>query len=127
MNQMKKQLLKVFLSISFLLMISFSSVANKTSVEITAPEKADKGSEVTLVINVKHMGNTAAHFTDWVSIKINGKEVKRWKYTKKERPEAGNFKLEYKFTLNEKSTIVVKGNCNKHGSTGSKEVVIDIK
>jgi desulfoferrodoxin (superoxide reductase-like protein) len=94
---------------------------------VKAPEKAEKGSEVTIVINVKHMGNTAGHYTDWVSLKINGKEVKRWEYTKEERPEAANFKLEYKWTLDAKTTIEVKGNCNKHGSTGAKKAVIDLK
>ncbi len=123
---MKNQMLKTLFSVALVLIIPVSAMANKTSVELTAPEKAEKGSEVTVVIHVKHMGNSATHFTDWVSVKINGKEVKRWEYNKKERPEAGNFTLEYKFVLNEKSKIVVQGNCNKHGSAGPKEVVIDV-
>ena len=123
---MKNQMLKTLFSVALVLIIPVSAMANKTSVELTAPEKAEKGSEVTVVIHVKHMGNSATHFTDWVSVKINGKEVKRWEYNKKERPEAGNFTLEYKFVLNEKSKIVVQGNCNKHGSAGPKEVVIDL-
>ena len=123
---MKNQMLKTLFSVALVLIIPVSAMANKTSVELTAPEKAEKGSEVTVVIHVKHMGNSATHFTDWVSVKINGKEVKRWEYNKKERPEAGNFTLEYKFVLNEKSKIVVQGNCSKHGSAGPKEVVIDV-
>lgn len=123
---MKNQMLKTLFSVALVLFIPVSAMANKTSVELTAPEKAEKGSEVTVIIHVKHMGNSAPHFTDWVSVKINGKEVKRWEYNKKERPEAGNFTLEYKFVLNEKSKIVVQGNCYKHGSAGPKEVVIDV-
>jgi len=123
---MKNQMLKTLFSVALVLIIPVSAMANKTSVDLTAPEKAEKGSEVTVVIHVKHMGNSATHFTDWVSVKINDKEVKRWEYSKNERPEAGNFTLEYKFVLNEKSKIVVQGNCNKHGSAGPKEVVIDV-
>ena len=123
---MKNQLVKTMLSFALVLFIPVSAMSNKTSVDVTAPEKAEKGSEVTVVINVKHMGNSASHFTDWVAVKINGKEVKRWEYTKNERPEAGNFTLEYKFILKEKSKIEVQGNCNKHGSTGAKELVIDV-
>ena len=123
---MKKQMVKIFFSFALVLFLSASATANKTSVIITAPENAEKGSEVTVIINVKHMGNSATHFTDWVYLIINGKEVKRWEYTKEERPEAGNFTLEYKFILNEKSKIEVKGNCNKHGSTGAEEAVIDV-
>lgn len=124
---MKTKALKGFLVVVLFSFLSVSAMANKTSIEVTAPEQAEKGSEVTLTITVKHMGNTTAHFTDWVSVKINGKEVKRWKYDKKERPEAGNFTLEYKFVLNEKSKIEVQGNCNKHGSSGAKKIEIDVK
>lgn len=113
-------------SAMLILIIPFSAIANKTSVEITAPEKAEKGSEITVIINVKHIGNSTGHFTDWVYIKINDKEVKRWEYTKEKLPEAGNFTLEYKFILNEKSKIEVKGDCNKHGSAGAAEAVIEV-
>ena len=124
---MKNLTMKVIFLVAYTFLISFPALANKTSVEVVAPEKAEKGSEVTVVINVSHMGNTGAHFTDWVTIKINGKEVKRWEYTKKNLPESAKFKLEYTFVLNEKSTIEVKGNCNKHGSTGAKQVIVDLE
>jgi desulfoferrodoxin (superoxide reductase-like protein) len=124
---MKNLSMKFMFAIALLSFFSVTASANKTSVEVEAPEKAKKGSEVTVVINVSHMGNTKAHFTDWVSVKINGKEIKRWEYTKSKLPEAAKFTLKYKFVLNEKSTIEVKGNCNKHGSTGSKTVVIDLE
>jgi desulfoferrodoxin (superoxide reductase-like protein) len=123
----KNKMLRVLFSVAILLFISVSSHANKTSVEVTAPEQAEKGSEITVIIAVKHMGNTPTHFTEWVTVKINGKEVKRWKYSKDERPEAGNFTLEYKFVLDEKSKIEVQGSCNKHGSAGAKNIEIDLK
>jgi hypothetical protein len=52
-------------------------MANKNQREIKAPAEIKKGTEVTLVINVFHKGNSKTHHTDWVFLKINGKEVKR--------------------------------------------------
>lgn len=124
---MKKLIFKFFIPAILFLIFHVPGWANKTSVEIKAPASVEKGTEVVITINVKHMGNTAGHFTNWVYIKINEKEVKRWEYKKDERPEAGNFTLEYKFVINEKSKIQVKGNCNRHSSTGEKEAVIDIQ
>ena len=123
---MKNMITKILIPFILFLTLCGNVLANKTSVKINAPELVDKGTEITITINVKHIGNTAGHFTDWVYLKINGKEVKRWEYTKNERPEAGNFTLEYKFVVNEESVIEVKGNCNKHGSTGAETLTINI-
>lgn len=101
----------------------FSSVelmANKTSVEIKAPSEFKKGTELTLVINVMHKGNSKMHHTDWVSLRINGKEVKRWEYTKENLPPDGNFTLEYKTTVTGDINIEAQGNCSIHGSAGIK-------
>ncbi|UCG28007.1 MAG: hypothetical protein JSV24_01225 [Bacteroidales bacterium] len=124
---MKKMIPKIILPVFLFLILPGTGMANKTSVSINAPKEVDKGTEVLITINVKHMGNTAGHFTDWIYLKVNDKEVKRWEYTKNERPEAGNFTLEYKFVVNEKSKIEIKGNCNKHGSAGAEEMIIELK
>lgn len=58
------------------------------------------------------------HHTDWVSLKINGQEVKRWEYGKENLPPSGEFKLEYKTTVTGDLNIEAQGNCNLHGSTG---------
>jgi desulfoferrodoxin (superoxide reductase-like protein) len=99
-------------------------MANKTSVEIKAPATVKKGSEVTITINVTHKGNTKMHHTDWVILKLNGKEVKKWEYTKESLPATENFKLEYKMTVTEDASIEVQGDCNLHGSAGPKTIVI---
>lgn len=109
--------------------ILFSSgiFANKTEVKIIAPEKAAKGTEVTIKIEVTHMGNSAGHHTDWVWIKINGKEYKKWEYTKDNLPENQNFTLEIKIKVEENLEIIAEGNCNKHGSKGENKVTIKVE
>lgn len=107
--------------------IGNEAFANKTSVKINAPEKAKKGTEVVVKIEVTHQGNSRFHYTDWVSLKVNGEEVKKWEYTKKERPDSEDFTLEFKFVIEEETTIEAKGNCNMHGSTGSDKVTIKLK
>lgn len=123
---------KIYSLLLMVLLISFIGIgneayANKTTVKINAPEKAEKGTEVVVTIEVTHNGNTRFHYTDWVSLKVNGEEVKKWEYTKKERPDSEDFTLEYKFIIKEETTIEAKGNCNMHGSTGVEKVTIQLK
>ena len=58
--------------IMFLLftLIAVSTLANKTTVKITAVKSATKGTEVTVTLSVSHNANTPYHFTDWVYLKI---------------------------------------------------------
>jgi desulfoferrodoxin (superoxide reductase-like protein) len=110
---------KLFFLISVLFFFSSAgSLANKTSVEIKAPAEVKKGTEVTIVINVFHKGNSQNHHTDWVFIKINGKEVKRWTFDKENLPSGGDFTLEFKYIITENVTIEAEGHCNIHGSAG---------
>ncbi len=105
----------------------FSSIgvlANKTSVEISAPTEFKKGAELTLKINVIHNGNSKMHHTDWVSLKINGQEVKRWEYGKENLPTDGNFTLEYKVTVTDDLNIEAQGHCSLHGSAGVKSAKV---
>jgi desulfoferrodoxin (superoxide reductase-like protein) len=101
-------------------------MANKTSVEIKVPAEVKAGTEVTIEINVTHSGNSKAHHTDWVYLKINGKEVQRWEYTKTKLPLTENFSIEYKIVADEALTIEAEGHCNIHGSAGLKSAVIKI-
>lgn len=94
------------------------ALANKTSVEIKAPSDVKAGTEITVTINVSHSSNSKSHHTDWVYLKINGKEVQRWSYTKSELPPGSEFTLEYKVVVNEPVTIEAEGHCNIHGSKG---------
>ena len=113
---MKKYL---FLPMILLIIGSSSLLANKTSVKVSASgSSVTKGSEVTITITVTHSGNSKAHHTDWVYLKINGKEVKRWEYGRSNLPSNQVFTVEYKYTVTENGTIEVEGHCNLHGSAG---------
>jgi desulfoferrodoxin (superoxide reductase-like protein) len=116
--------MKKYVVLTLLMCLSFSVLANKTSVEIKAPAEAKKGTEITITINVKHSANSGMHHTNWVYIKIDGKEVKRWEYDKKNLPPDSNFTLEYKFTPTADCTIEAEGNCNLHGSAGIQKSTI---
>ncbi len=115
------------LTFVFVLFLSVSSFANKTQVKIIAPEKAEKGAEITIKIEVKHIGNTKAHYTDWVWVKINGEEFKKWEYTKTDLPEDQNFTLEFKIKAESNLEIIAEGNCNKHGSKGEDKVTVIVE
>jgi desulfoferrodoxin (superoxide reductase-like protein) len=116
---------KLFLLLPILFFFTSASLlANKTSVEVKAPSEIKKGVEVTIIINVFHKGNSNGHHTDWVSLKINGKEVKKWEYAKDNLPPNENFTLEFKYVVNEESVIEAAGHCNIHGSAGIKKATI---
>lgn len=115
------------LSILIFLLFSATTFANKTSVKVIAPEKVKKGTEVTIKIEVKHIGNTKGHHTDWVWLKINDKEVKRWEYTKDNLPPDQNFTLEYTVKADQVLKIAAEGHCNRHGSKGEDDFTINIE
>ncbi|MCU0460840.1 MAG: hypothetical protein MUF36_02305 [Bacteroidales bacterium] len=114
----------IFLVPLIFLLASLNVMANKTSVEIKGPATAKKGTEVTIMINVTHKGNSKAHHTDWVYLKLNGKEIKRWEYNKENLPTSETFTVEYKMMVSEDCTLETEGHCNLHGSTGTKTLVI---
>ena len=92
--------------------------ANKTKVEIKAPAEVKAGTEVTITLSVIHKGNTKGHHTDWVYLKVNGKEAKRWEYTKDALPSGEVFTVEYKMPAGEQLNLEAEGHCNLHGTAG---------
>ncbi len=116
------------ISVLFVFFLGLSGVlANKTNVEVSVPSNVKQGDEITIVINVSHKGNSNAHHTNWVCLKINGKEVQRWAYAKNSLPSAGEFTVEYKVVVTESLYLEVQGNCNIHGSTGLKTAEVKVE
>ena len=111
----------------FLFLLTPSLLANKTEVSIEAPAETSPGSTITIQLNVTHKGNSGLHHTNWVSLKINGDEVKRWEYSRKERPEAAKFSLTFDLKVDEPIEIVAQANCNIHGSKGPVNFKVDVK
>ena len=125
MDGCKKSLVIVFSSL--MVFASLAAFADKTSVEIEAPAAAKKGETVTIKIKVTHDGNNIFHYTNWVYVKVNGKEIKRWEYSMFSLPEDEVFTREITYTVSESVDIEAEGNCNIHGSTGKKTVRITVK
>jgi desulfoferrodoxin (superoxide reductase-like protein) len=114
----------LFLAVFFAAQTSF---ADKASVAISAPETAAKGSEVLIKLTITHSSNSFFHYTNWVSLKVNGKEVSRWEFTSGKRPEAAVFNREFKIPVNEPMELIAEANCNIHGSAGPAKWKIAIK
>ena len=93
-------------------------LADKTSVSISAPASAAPGSEITIRVTATHSANNFLHYTDWLSIMANGKEIARWDYTRMHKPESNIFIRELKFVVNETLELQAEGHCNMHGSKG---------
>ena len=101
--------------------------ANKSEATIEGPAQAAKGSEVTLRITATHSANTASHYTDWLKVTANQKEVGRWDYNKDNRPEGAVFTKEIKIKVTEDTEIVAEASCNNHGSKGPAKHKIMVK
>ena len=102
---------KFMISIGLLIVFSLSAnsaLANKSSVTIDAPESVEQGSEIIININVGHDSNSMFHYTKWVYVMINGKEIARWDYTWSKRPEGSNFTKEVLYTVNEPIEIAAE-------------------
>jgi desulfoferrodoxin (superoxide reductase-like protein) len=119
-----------FLLFSALFLALYSAdcaYANKSSVAIEAPESAALGSEVTIKITVTHSANNFIHYTNWVYVMVNGKEVERWKYSWNKKPSDANFTREIKYKVTGPVEIKAEANCNIHGSTGPTTKTISVR
>ncbi len=101
--------------------------ANKAAVSIAAPETAAKGSEIVIRVTVTHSRNSAYHHTEWLWIKVNGKEIRRWDYTGSHLPEGATFTKEIKWKVDGNVEIQAKANCNLHGSKGERTAIVKVK
>ena len=116
------------IAILTILLLQVSPVfANKSATSIEGPTSAAKGTEVTLRINITHSANSASHYTEWVKVTANKKEIARWDYTKDNRPEAADFTKEIKIKMTEDTEVVAEASCNNHGSKGAAIHKITVK
>ena len=106
-------ILAVVMAIAIL--TSVPAWANKSETKIEAPGSAAKDSEITIKVTVTHSSNSAIHYTEWLWVQVNGKEVARWDFGSK-RPETANFTREIKVKVDGDLEIRAKASCNIHGS-----------
>jgi len=103
------------------------ATADKSSVTIETPESVQKGAELTIRVTVTHSVNTALHYTEWLKVTVNQKEVARWDYTSNSRPEAAVFTKELKLKAVENMEITAQASCNNHGSKGPGTVKVTVR
>ena len=108
------------------ILVSAPAWANKAETKIEAPETAAKGSEITLKLTVTHSANSAFHYTEWLWVQVNGKEVARWDFGSK-KPEGATFTREVKVKVDGDLEIKAKASCNMHGSAGEATAKVTAK
>jgi desulfoferrodoxin (superoxide reductase-like protein) len=101
--------------------------ANKAAATIEGPTNVAKGAEVTLRVVVMHNANSPSHYTEWLKVAANKKEIARWDYTKDKRPEGAEFTKEIKIKIMEDTEIIAEASCNNHGSRGPMTHKITVK
>jgi desulfoferrodoxin (superoxide reductase-like protein) len=113
-----KAILTVVLTAILLVLGPAPGQADKSEVRIEAPDKAAKGTEILIKLNVSHHGNNLIHHTEWLRLDINGKVVEKWEFSATRRPEAGNFTRTFTYKIDGPIEIVSEASCNLHGSKG---------
>lgn len=114
----KKAGMVAVVCLSFFFALNALAWADRSAVSIEAPATAQKGSEITVKLNVTHSANSSFHHTEWAALKVNGQEVQRWEYGSRNLPAGNRFSVEYKMTVSEPLEIIAEAYCNLHGSAG---------
>jgi len=103
------------------------ALANKASVSIEVPKSVAKEEEIVIVLKVKHSENTPSHYVNWVNLKINNKDMKKWEFTPDNRPDTHDFIIKFKFMVNMDTKVSAEANCILHGSAGPASAFIKTK
>ena len=126
-SRMKKTQMCISISLLIICALAVPVLADKTGVTIEAPDTVDRGSSVTITIKVTHSGNNFIHHTNWLILKVNGEEVKRWDFSAFKKPESEKFTRTFTITVEDTTNISAEGNCNLHGSRGIATHIIRVK
>ena len=124
---MKRIATGVVLSVLVLCVSAGMATANQSSVAIEAPQTVQKGAELTIRVTVTHSANTSLHYTEWLKLTVNQKEVARWDYTSNNRPESAVFTKEITLKAAENMEITAQASCNNHGSKGPGTVKVTVR
>ena len=123
----KNHIFLAFMALSLFLLSAAVAWANKSETKIEAPESAARGSEITIRISVTHSSNSFLHYTDWLWVQVNGKEIAKWEYSGSNRPEGATFTKEIKHRVDGNLEIKAKANCNLHGSANEAVMKVTVK
>ena len=126
MKRMTMNLSLIFL-VMVVLLYGQGVWANKSITSIEVPENITKSSEITIRVMVTHNANNFMHYTKWLQITVNDKEIARWDYTMSNRPEGATFTKEIKYNVEGDIEIKAEASCNLHGSAGPAAVKVSVK
>lgn len=92
--------------------------ANKSSVQIEQLAQAAQDGKVVIQCSVSHSGNNFLHHTEWLRVSANGKEIARWEFSWKDKPENEAFIRNVAVDAAAPVLIEAEASCNLHGSKG---------
>jgi desulfoferrodoxin (superoxide reductase-like protein) len=98
--------------------------ANKSSVAIEQTAQADKDGKAVVKCIVTHSGNNFLHHTEWLRVSADGKEIARWDFSWKDKPESEVFAREVTVDAAAPVSIEAEASCNIHGSKGPAKMTV---
>ncbi len=98
--------------------------ANKSSVALEQSAQANEDGKAVLKCTVTHSGNNFLHHTEWVRVSADGKEIARWEFSWRNKPESAVFTREVPVDAAAPVSIEAEASCNIHGSKGPAKMTV---
>ena len=98
--------------------------ANKASVAIEQSAQLNKDGKAVIKCTVSHSGNNFLHHTEWLRVSADGKEIARWDFSWKSKPESEVFTREVTVDAAAPVSIEAEASCNIHGSKGPAKITV---
>jgi desulfoferrodoxin (superoxide reductase-like protein) len=98
--------------------------ANKSSVAIEQPVQFNKDGKAVVRCTVSHSGNNFLHHTEWLRVSADGKEIARWDFSWKSKPESEVFTREVTVDAARPVSIEAEASCNIHGGKGPAKMTV---
>lgn len=128
MKKIPTRMLFVFIGLcAMTFVLAGTATANESSVTIIAPDSAALGSEITIELQASHSGNNFLHYTEWMYVEVNGKEIKRWEFSNFDKPEDETFTRSITYQVTGQLVITAEASCNIHGSDNIAIKTVEVK
>jgi desulfoferrodoxin (superoxide reductase-like protein) len=111
------------LAVIFLLAAG-TAQANKSSVALEQSAQATKDGKAVIKCTATHSGNNFLHHTEWLRVSANGKEIARWEFSWRNKPEKETFTREVPVDAAAPVLIEAEASCNLHGSKGPAQITV---
>jgi desulfoferrodoxin (superoxide reductase-like protein) len=98
--------------------------ANKSSVAVEQPAQTGQDGKAVVKLTVSHSGNNFLHHTEWLLVRADGKEIARWDFSWKNKPEGEVFTREVTVDAGAPVSIEADASCNIHGSKGPAKITV---